>query len=88
MGESDRRAGIRQLPCVLSQRPRKLTQKQGYFGTGNPVSYSQVEILFPHWVKVPVDGFCPFLGLPNLDGDIRVTGSCLVLGLQALGTDH
>lgn len=48
----------------------------------------QVEVLLPHRVQVPIDGFCPFLGLPNLDSDIGVTGSCLVLCLQALGTDH
>lgn len=47
-----------------------------------------MKVLFPYGVQVPIDGFRPFLGLPNLDSDVGVTGSRLVLCLQALGTDH
>lgn len=47
-----------------------------------------MEILFPHGVQVPIDGFRSFLRLAHLDSDIWVAGARLVLGLQALGTYH
>lgn len=48
----------------------------------------QMEILLPDWVEIAVDSFSPFFCLSNLNSDIRVTGTCLILCLQALGTDH
>lgn len=57
-------------------------------GPRGPGRHLQMEVLLPHRVQVPVDGLRPFLGLPDLDGDIGVTRSRLVLCLQALGTDH
>lgn len=65
-----------------------LPQQSAPHGTSDLARHLQVEILLPHRVEVPIDGFCPFLGLPNLDGDVGVTGSRLVLCLQALRADH
>lgn len=48
----------------------------------------QMEILLPDWVEIAVDSFSPFFCLSNLNSDIGVTGTCLILCLQALGTDH
>lgn len=48
----------------------------------------QMEILLPDWVEIAVDSFSPFFCLSNLDSDIGVTGTRLILCLQALGTNH
>lgn len=48
----------------------------------------QMEIFLPDGVEIAVDSFSPFFCLSNLDSDIGVTGTCLILCLQTLGTDH
>ena len=48
----------------------------------------QMEILLPDRVEIAVDSFSPFLCLSNLDSDIRVTGTRLILCLQALGANN
>lgn len=55
-------------------------------GRGTGVNL-QMEILLPDWVEIAIDSFSPFLCFPNLDSDIRVTGTRLILCLQALGTN-
>lgn len=47
-----------------------------------------MELLLPNRIQVSKNGLGTLLVLPNLHSHIRVTGSCLVLGLQALGTHH
>ena len=47
----------------------------------------QMEILLPDRVEIAVDSFSPFFCLSNLDSDIWVTGTRLILCLQALGTN-
>lgn len=76
-----------QLRLVL-ESPLAVPAGCSRWGTGGLARHLQVEVLLPHRIQVPIDGFRPFLGLPDLDSDIRVTGPCLVLCLQALGTDH
>lgn len=51
-------------------------------------SDSQEEFLIPDRIEVSKYGLGPALGLPHLHSDIRVTGACLVLGLQALSTHN
>lgn len=46
----------------------------------------QAELFLPDRVQVAIDGLCPLLGLSHLDGDVGVTGTCSVLGLEALRT--
>lgn len=48
----------------------------------------QAELFLPDRVQVAVDGLCPFLGLSHLDGDIRVTGTSSVLGLETLSAHN
>lgn len=48
----------------------------------------QAELFLPDRVQVAIDGLCPLLGLSHLDGDIRVTGTCSVLGLETLSTHN
>lgn len=47
-----------------------------------------MEILLPDWVEIAVNSFSPFFCLSNLDSDIRVAGTRLILCLQALGTNN
>ena len=47
---------------------------------------SQVKVLLPDGVEVPIDGLGPLLGLAHLDSDVGVAGARLVLCLEALGT--
>lgn len=47
----------------------------------------QAELFLPDWVQVAVDCLCSLLGFTHLDGHIRITGTCPVLGLETLGTD-
>lgn len=76
-----------QFELVL-ESPLSVSAGCSGWGTGGLARHLQMEVLLPHGIQVPIDGFRPFLGLPDLDGDIRVTGPCLVLCLQTLGTDH
>lgn len=48
----------------------------------------QMELLFPNRIQVPKNSLGTLLGFAHLHSHVRVTGSCLVLGLQALGTHH
>lgn len=81
-------AGVRWQPQAGLGAPSAGPAESSPRGPRGSARHLQVEIFLPHRVQVPIDGFCPFLGLPNLDSDIGVTGSRLVLCLQALGTDH
>lgn len=47
----------------------------------------QAELFLPDWVQVAVDCLCSLLGFTHLDGHIRITGTCPVLGLETLRTD-
>lgn len=47
-----------------------------------------MELLLPNWIQVPKNGLGTLLGFTHLHSHVRVTGSCLVLGLQALSTHH
>lgn len=62
---------------------------RGWPGEGRrkPGVNLQMEILLPDRVEIAVDGFSPFFCLSNLDSDIGVTGTRLILCLQALGTN-
>lgn len=44
----------------------------------------QAELFLPDRVQVAIDGLGPFLGLSHLDGDVRITGTSSVLGLETL----
>lgn len=48
----------------------------------------QAELFLPDRVQVAIDGLCPFLGLSHLDGDVRVTGTSSVLGLETLSAHN
>lgn len=48
----------------------------------------QAEPFLPDGVQVAIDGLCPFLGLSHLDGDIRVTRTSSVLGLETLSAHN
>lgn len=48
----------------------------------------QMELLFPNRIQISKNGLGTLLGFAHLHSHVRVTGSCLVLGLQALGTHH
>lgn len=48
----------------------------------------QAELLLPDRVQVAVDGLGSLLGLPHLDGDVRVAGAGPVLGLETLRTHN
>lgn len=47
-----------------------------------------MKLFLPYWVKVAIDGLCSFLRLADLDSDIGVTRSCLILCLESLGTKN
>lgn len=47
-----------------------------------------MKVLVPDRVEVAINGLGPLLRLSNLDSHIRVTGSCFVLSLKALGAYH
>lgn len=49
---------------------------------------SQVKLLLPDWIEVAINSLGSLLGLAHLNGDIRITGSCLVLCLKSLGTNN
>lgn len=46
----------------------------------------QVELLLPDRIEVAINGLGSLLGLAHLNSDIWITGSCLVLCLESLGT--
>lgn len=71
------------LTASAAQRDREWLGR----GMEGPGLNLQMEILLPDWVQVAVDSFSPFFCLSNLDSDIRVTGTRLILCLQALGTN-
>lgn len=50
--------------------------------------YSQMEVLVPHRIQIAIDSLSSLFGLPDLDGDIGVTGACFVLRLETLGTQN
>lgn len=47
-----------------------------------------MELLLPNGIEVAVNGLGPLLGLAHLNGDIGIAGSCLVLCLKSLSTNH
>lgn len=48
----------------------------------------QVELLVPHGIQFLGHGTRPLLDLADLNGDVGVAGSALVLGYQSLGADN
>lgn len=48
----------------------------------------QVKLFLPDRVQVAVDGLCPFFSLSHLDGDVRVTGTSSILGLETLSAHN
>lgn len=71
--------------CVSDFKPQDVIF---FMPAGGKQLNSQAELFLPDWVQVAVDGLGSLLGLPHLDGDVRVAGACPVFGLETLSAHH